>query len=232
MQVRSNSVLNVASNVASNFPSNVHRIIRDWGRPSGGHQKACIGPSDRTTPALPCNMPQQKQEGESCGPCMSITGDCGSCALGLTCACVGDCASKMIADTPSTCQPPMNVNGDTAVWQAEATLNKPPAPAAPVTAPDPPPGLPDKPPAAAPVTAPALPWIVSKHGYKPVKMQAPAPAPAPAAPVKTPAPGVPVPWIVGTHGYKPGETAAPVSSEPNSSVDSPADRAVHLQGYF
>jgi len=47
--------------------------------------------------------------GEACGPCFSETGNCGTCAPGLKCSCVGACANPMIADAPSTCV--QDVNG-------------------------------------------------------------------------------------------------------------------------
>jgi len=44
-----------------------------------------------------------KSLGDSCGPCFSPTGHCGSCKEGLECQCVGLCADPLIADAPRTC---------------------------------------------------------------------------------------------------------------------------------
>ena len=45
----------------------------------------------------------EKKEGESCGPCFSLTGDCGTCIEGLECT--PDPRQAEMPDLPNTCQP-------------------------------------------------------------------------------------------------------------------------------
>lgn len=72
-----------------------------WEVPGGCFEtkelKTCQGGKCKSAAA------ELKEEGESCGACFSITGDCGTCADGLSCVCEGDCANTQIADIPSTC---------------------------------------------------------------------------------------------------------------------------------
>ena len=48
--------------------------------------------------------PEFKEEGETCGACFTISGDCGKCKPGLEC--VPDENAFMIPDLPSRCRAP------------------------------------------------------------------------------------------------------------------------------
>ena len=49
-----------------------------------------------------------KEEGETCGACNTISGDCGKCKPGLEC--VADENAIMLPDLPSRCRAPTQGN--------------------------------------------------------------------------------------------------------------------------
>ena len=61
-------------------------------------------PRQAELPDLPNKcQPAEKKEGESCGPCLSLTGDCGTCMEGLECT--PDPRQAEMPDFPNKCQP-------------------------------------------------------------------------------------------------------------------------------
>ena len=54
-----------------------------------------------TSQGMEANCVPFRQENETCGETM--IGDFGLCAAGMSCSCVGDCASPLLSDMPMTC---------------------------------------------------------------------------------------------------------------------------------